>query len=369
MLRPPEAASGEALLIKDGGAEVKRGGIAYHRRRMRDDLSKGKDAVHTEELGHDYGSRTALQSLDLAVPEGAVLALLGPNGGGKTTLFRILATLLRPTRGRAFVFGCDVVRRPDAVRRAMGVVFQAPALDRLLTVRENLEVQGKLYGLSGGPLREAMREALLRLGLQGREQDRVGTLSGGLARRVEIAKSLLHRPRLLLLDEPSTGLDPAARGALGEHLRERARTDGVTVVLTTHILEEADGADRVAILDAGRLVASGPPAALKEEIGGQVILLRPRADLLADASALARLRDAVTAVCGQPPDLLEGILRLESPQASHLVQRLTESLADRFDSVTVARPTLLDVFVRRTGRRFAAPPDDDRFPGERGAAA
>jgi ABC-2 type transport system ATP-binding protein len=336
---------------------------------MPDDLSKGGDAVRAEALGHDYGSRTALDSLDLAVPEGTVLALLGPNGGGKTTLFRILATLLRPTRGRAFVFGCDVVRRPEEVRRAMGVVFQAPALDRLLTVRENLVVQGRLYGLGGRALREAIREALARLGLQGREQDRVSTLSGGLARRVEIAKSLLHRPRLLLLDEPSTGLDPAARGALGEHLRERARTDGVTVVFTTHILEEADRADRVAILDAGRLVAFGPPEALKKDIGGQVILLRPRADLLADAAALQRLRDAVAAVCGQPPALLEGTLRLESPEASHLVQRLSEALADRFDSVTLARPTLLDVFVRRTGRRFAGAENDDRFPGERGAAA
>jgi ABC-2 type transport system ATP-binding protein len=336
---------------------------------MRDDLSKDGDAVRAEGLGHDYGSRTALDSLDLAVPDGAVLALLGPNGGGKTTLFRILATLLRPTRGRAFVFGCDVVRRPDAVRRAMGVVFQAPALDRLLTVRENLEVQGRLYGLGGGALREAIREALARLGLQERERDRVSTLSGGLARRVEIAKSLLHRPRLLLLDEPSTGLDPAARGALGEHLRDRARTDGVTVVFTTHILEEAERADRVAILDAGRLVASGPPEALKEEIGGQMVLLRPRADLLADASALRQLCDAVAALCGQPPVLLEGTLRLESPEASRLVQRLSEALADRFDSVTLARPTLLDVFVRRTGRRFAAAEHDDRFPGERGAAA
>jgi ABC-2 type transport system ATP-binding protein len=319
---------------------------------MRNLLEKNDAAVRAEGLGHDYGSRTALQGLDLAVPAGEVMALLGPNGGGKTTLFRILATLLRPTRGRAAVFGSDVVRQPEAVRRAMGVVFQLPALDRLLTVRENLEVQGRLYGLSGGLLRNAIGEAVARLGLQGRERDRVGTLSGGLARRVEIAKSFLHRPRLLLLDEPSTGLDPAARGALGEHLRERARRDGVTVVFTTHILEEADRADRVAILDAGRLVASGPPDVLKEEIGGQVILLQPRADVLADPAELERLCDAVTAVCGRPPALLEGTMRLESPEAARLVQRLSESLADRFDSVTQARPTLLDVFVRRTGRRF-----------------
>lgn len=313
-----------------------------------------REAVQVRGLGHDYGSRPALVSLDLSVPEGAMVALLGPNGGGKTTLFRILATLLRPTRGAAQVFGEDVVRRPEAVRRALGVVFQAPALDRLLTVRENLEVQGRLYGLRGQGLHAATTEAVARLGLQGREADRVGTLSGGLARRVEIAKSLLHRPRLLLLDEPSTGLDPAARGALGEHLRERVRQDGVTVVFTTHILEEAERADVVAILDAGRLVASGHPEALKEEIGGQVVLLRPRADVLADAPALERLRSEVAALCGQSPDLLDGTLRLESTEAPRLVPRLTEGLADRFDSVTIARPTLLDVFVRRTGRRFDA---------------
>jgi ABC-2 type transport system ATP-binding protein len=309
-------------------------------------------AVRAEGLGHEYGARTALDRLDLSLPEGAMVALLGPNGGGKTTLFRILATLLRPTRGTAFVFGNEVARRPEAVRRTLGVVFQAPALDRLLTVRENLEVQGRLYGLRRRQLDQAVAEAVARLGLEGREADRVGTLSGGLARRVEIAKSLLHRPRLLLLDEPSTGLDPAARGALGEHLRERVRRDGVTVVLTTHILEEAERADRVAILDAGRLVACGHPETLKEEIGGQVVLLRPRAEVLADGPALERLCREVAALCGRAPALLDGTLRLESAEAPRLVERLTEGLADRFDSVTVARPTLLDVFVRRTGRRF-----------------
>jgi ABC-2 type transport system ATP-binding protein len=322
--------------------------------RTEPDSPGGGDAVRTLGLGHDYGSRTALVSLDLSVPAGAMVALLGPNGGGKTTLFRILATLLRPARGAAFVFGDDVVRHPGKVRRALGVVFQAPALDRLLTVRENLEVQGRLYGLRRRGLRDAIAEAIARLGLQGREADRVGTLSGGLARRVEIAKSLLHRPRLLLLDEPSTGLDPAARGALGEHLRDRVRRDGVTVVFTTHILEEAERADAVAILDAGRLVASGRPEALKEEIGGQVLLLQPRADVLADPAALQRLLGEVEALCGAAPALVDGTLRLESAEAPRLVQRLTEGLAHRFDSVTMARPTLLDVFVRRTGRRFDA---------------
>src|SRR5438552_1768384 len=208
-------------------------------------------SVSVQGLAHDYGERRVLRGLDFTVPEGEIFGLLGPNGGGKTTLFRILATLLRPTAGRALVMGHDVALEPDEVRRRIGVVFQSPALDRVLTVRENLEVHGRLYGLSGRGLRGAAEEMLRRVRLLDRADDRVGTLSGGLMRRAEIAKGLLHRPRLLLMDEPSSGLDPGARQDLWELLRDLRERFGTTLLLTTHLMEEADRCDRLAILSEG----------------------------------------------------------------------------------------------------------------------
>ncbi len=315
------------------------------------------DAVRIEALEHHYGARQALAGLDLTIAPGTLFALLGPNGGGKTTLFRILATLLAPTRGRASLFGHDVVREPDAVRRLIGVVFQSPAVDRLLTVRENLEVQGRLYGLSGRDLRREADALLASLRLADRQGDRVGTLSGGLMRRVEIAKGLLHRPRLFLLDEPSTGLDPAARQDLWDLLRDLRQRDGVTIVMTTHLMEEAEACDQLAILSQGRLVACGTPRQLKDEIGGDVIVLTT-----ADA---ASLRADVERVAGTPARLVDGTLRLECARGHTLIPRLAEAFPGRFESINLGRPTLLDVFVRRTGLRFETGDETSRQAGGR----
>jgi ABC-2 type transport system ATP-binding protein len=302
-------------------------------------------AVRVEQLGHDYRGRAALQGVDLEVAPGEMFGLLGPNGSGKTTLFRILATLLRPASGRALVFGHDAAREPDAVRARLGVVFQAPAVDRLLTVRENLDIHGRLYGLRGRELGDRIAATLERLRLSDRAGDRVGILSGGLARRVEIAKGLLHRPALLLLDEPSTGLDPAARADLWESVHDLRRIDGTTILFTTHLLEEAEGCDRVAILDAGRVVALGAPRTLQEEIGGDVLVITTRHEA-------ARLRADVERLAGAPATEIDGTVRVETALGHTLVPRLLETFPGRIDTLTLGRPTLFDVFVRRTGRRF-----------------
>jgi ABC-2 type transport system ATP-binding protein len=301
------------------------------------------DPVSVHDLVHDYGERRVLRGIDFSVGPGEIFGLLGPNGGGKTTLFRILATLMRPAGGRALIFGHDVAREPREVRRSIGVVFQSPALDRKLTVRENLHVQGHLYGLSGAALREAADGLLARMRLSDRAGERVDRLSGGLMRRAEIAKGLLHRPRLLLLDEPSTGLDPGARQDLWELLLE-LRRDGTTLLLTTHLMEEADRCDRLAILSEGRLVATGTPRDLKGEIGGDVIVIR--------TSAPDDVRAAIETRFGGPVRVVDGTVRLERSSGHEVVPRILEAFADRVDSITIGRPTLLDVFIEKTGHRF-----------------
>jgi len=301
-------------------------------------------AIEITGLSHSYDSRPALRDVSFSVAPGEIFGLLGPNGGGKTTLFRILTTLLEPTAGQARVFGRDVVREPLAVRQRIGVVFQAPSLDRKLTVAENLRHQGHLYGLRGRELQKRTADMLARLGLEERSAERVETLSGGLRRRVELAKGLLHSPELLLLDEPSSGLDAGARRDLRVYWRHLRDTDGVTVFLTTHLLDEAEACDRLAILDRGRLVALGSPEALKKKIGGDVLLLEAR-----EPEELCR---AIQARFGGAPVVLGGRVRLERPAAHKFVTELVEAFPGQIDAVTVAKPTLEDVFIRETGHRF-----------------
>jgi len=306
----------------------------------------GLPAVAAKGVEYSYpkAAGKALAGIDFRVARGEVYGFLGPNGGGKTTLFRILATLAAPERGTIEVFGADLVRQPREVRRHFGVVFQNPSLDLQLTVAENLIHHGQLYGLHGRDLAARSERQMERFGLAGRRDQRAKELSGGLRRRTEIAKALLHEPRLLLLDEPSTGLDPAARRDLWDVLDE-LRRDGVTVLLTTHYMEEGDRCDRLALLDRGRLVAEGAPAALKEEIGGDVVTLTGP-----DPAALAH--DLAARFPELAPEVRDGAVRLERERAHEWVARLVEALPGRIDSVTVARPTLEDVFLHRTGHRL-----------------
>jgi ABC-2 type transport system ATP-binding protein len=304
----------------------------------------GPPALSVTRLTHRYGTRVALDDVSLDVPRGQFLALLGPNGGGKSTLFRICATLQRPTTGTVAVFGNDVAVNPAAVRREIGVVFQSPALDQRLTVRENLRHHGRLYGLKGPRLSAAVDAALARVSLGDRANELVLRLSGGLKRRAEIAKVLMTRPALLLLDEPTTGLDPGVRRDLWRDLAAIRAEDGSTIMVTTHLLDEADAADRVAILDRGRIVVDGPPAALTRAVGGDVIRLvaqSPR-DLADRIAARFQVRAAV----------VDDEIRVEHDRAHVFAASLVDAFPGEIRSVQFGRPTLEDVFVRYTGRRF-----------------
>jgi ABC-2 type transport system ATP-binding protein len=277
----------------------------------------------------------------LAVREGEMFGLLGPNGSGKTTLFRILSTLLAPTTGTARVCGHNVVSAPMDVRHHLGVVFQSPALDPQLTVAENLRCAGNLYGIGGADLEDRLRAAADSLEVAGRLDDRVQTLSGGLQRRVEIAKSLLPRPRVLLLDEPSTGLDPASRAGLRAVLGKLRRESGVTIVMTTHLLDEAEACDRVAILHRGRLIACEPPASLRARLGKDVAVLSGSDPEQIVAKLRAAFDWSVT--------VRDGKVRVELPAGGNHAVRLVAALAPAVDALTVGRPTLEDVFLGLTG--------------------
>lgn len=231
-------------------------------------------AVRVMDLSHTYSARgrkqparDALKHVSFQIEAGSFFALLGPNGGGKSTTFQILTTLLTPTAGHAYVGEADVVENPESVRRQIGVVFQNPSLDKKLTVEENLRHQGHLYGLSGSILQARIGQALVNFNLTERREEYVETLSGGLKRRVEIAKSLLHEPRVLLLDEPTTGLDPRSKRDVQAFVREVQREHGASILLTTHDMDEAELlCDRISFLSGGRIVAEGTPVELREMV-------------------------------------------------------------------------------------------------------
>ncbi|HXG22190.1 MAG TPA: ATP-binding cassette domain-containing protein [Methylomirabilota bacterium] len=301
-------------------------------------------AVRVMNLHRHYGTRAALAGVSFTVFRGELFALLGPNGGGKTTLFKILSTLLSPTSGDVEVFGYSLSQHPHAVRSCLGVVFQHPSLDAKLTVLENLQHHGHLYGLRGKALRERSLVMLKQLGIAERANDLVETLSGGMQRRVELAKGLLHKPDLLLLDEPSTGLDPGARRDFTNYLLHLRDQEGVTIILTTHIMEEAERCDRVGILHQGKLVALDTPDALKARVGGDVVAIR--------ATNLQEFREKLVTRFGCAPVLVDGSLRIERPRGHEFVREVVEAFPGEVQSVTFGRPTLEDVFIHQTGHHF-----------------
>jgi ABC-2 type transport system ATP-binding protein len=297
--------------------------------------------VSVERLSHNYGTRSALSKITFEVAEREVFGLLGPNGSGKSTLFHILSTMLAPSGGRAVVGGFDVEREPGEVRRRLGVVFQSQSLDKKLTVEENLRSQGHLYGISGAGLRRRVEDVMTRLGLAGRRGDLVETLSGGLRRRVDIAKALLHEPRVLLMDEPSTGLDPGARRELWEYIDNLRTTQAVTVLLTTHILDEADRCDRLLLLHQGHIVAEGTPTQLKSRIGGDVVVL--------EVADLAGMQEQLAARFGADSRIVDGALRVEIANGHRFITEVVEAFPGAIQSVALHKPTLEDVFLDETG--------------------
>lgn len=299
-------------------------------------------------LTHRYDERAALAGVSFEVQPSEIFGFLGPNGSGKTTLFRILSTLIAPQEGKVALHlppqQFDLLTDRTAIRRHIGVVFQSPSLDKQLTAAENLRHHGHLYGVRGAEVERRIDEMLSRVGLAQRPKELVGTFSGGMRRRVELAKGLLTRPRILLLDEPSTGLDPGARIDLWRYLREIRQEAGVTILVTTHLMDEAEHCDRLAIMDAGKLAACDTPAALKSQIGADVITLAT-----GDAAGLA---SAVRERFGIDVEQVDSVVRIERERGHEFIPQLVEAFVGKIRSVSLGKPTLEDVFIRITGHGF-----------------
>jgi ABC-2 type transport system ATP-binding protein len=312
-------------------------------------------AIATAGLGRDYGQTTALEALDLTVEPGTMAGLLGPNGAGKTTALLLLATLLRPSRGRAHVLGLDVSRDPAAIRRQLGLVFQEPSIDPYLTVEENLAFAGRLSGLRGGSLREAIAGVAARLGLAPRLTQPARQLSGGWRRIVDLARAVLHRPQLLLLDEPTVGLDPEYRERAWQLIEQERRERGVTVLFSTHYLPEAERCGRVVLLASGRAVAAGTPASLMADVGQAVVEI--------EGDETGRLLPAVVAALPVRTTIrTERGLRLGLARADDVLPRLA-AIAPGTAKLSVRPTTLDDVYFARTQPAGPAATDAGPFRG------
>lgn len=312
-----------------------------------------KALIEVRDLTHTYpqgAGRVALRNIGFEVNQGEIFGLLGPNGGGKTTAFRILTTLLIPSSGAVRVFGQDVQQQSASLRRRIGVVFQSQSLDVKLTVEENLRHHGHLYGFAGKNLSQRIESSLTRMGLKEREKDMVETLSGGLQRRLELAKAFLHEPELLLLDEPTTGLDPGARQDLWQYLTGLQDQNNVTILLTTHLLDEAEKCSRVVILDEGRIVAAGTPRSLREKMGGEILVI--------ESDDPGKLQKALENKLNLASTRLGNTLRLQVTQKDRnakgheFIAEVMDAFGEEIRSVTLAKPTLEDVFIQATGHQF-----------------
>lgn len=300
--------------------------------------------IRIQNLEFSYPKRKVLDDVCLEISAGSIFGILGPNGSGKTTLFRILSTLIEPQKGSTEWFGHDLLRDASAVRRTLGVVFQYPSLDAQLTVEENLRCQGALYGLSGRELSSRVEERLKTLGVWERRAEKIKTLSGGLKRRVELAKALLHDPQVLLLDEPSTGLDPRARAELWDFLLTLNREKKTTILVTTHLMEEAEKCSRLVIMDHGRIIAEGAPEALKESVGaGRVFVGTSEPETF---SGLILKRFQISSV------FCDGGLQIEHPAPRDFILDLIAAFPERMNLFSVRQPSLEDVFLKKTGRAF-----------------
>jgi ABC-2 type transport system ATP-binding protein len=299
-------------------------------------------AVDVRGLEKRYGDVQAVRGIDFSVAAGEVFGFLGPNGAGKSTTIRMLCTLARPTGGEARVAGHDVVAERDAVRRNIGLVFQDPTLDGYLSAEQNLRLHAELYGVPRAVVRPRMRQVLEMVGLWERRDSRVNTFSGGMKRRLEIARGLLHSPRVLFLDEPTVGLDPQTRSSIWAYIRDLRRAEDITIFLTTHYMDEAEAADRIAIIDDGRIVVEDTPEALKASVGED----RVQIETDDDPRALAALRDGF----GIEAQVAEGQVTFHVAGGEHFVPRLFAELGVPIRGVRLSRPSLDDVFMAYTGK-------------------
>ena len=309
--------------------------------------------IEARDLRKDYGNVRALDSLGFEVAPGTIFGLLGPNGAGKSTTVKVLTTLARPDSGEARVAGHDVLREASEVRRSIGVVAQQSGVDRDLTGRENVKLQGHLQGMRGRELDRRVDELLEQFGLADAARRVARTYSGGMQRRLDIAIGLVHRPRVLFLDEPTTGLDPEVRAAMWKEIERLKADEGLTILLTTHYMEEADRlASRVAIVDRGRIVAEGSPAELKASLHGEAVHVE-----LEGANVNGNVQSALRGVPGLGEVLVEGrALHARVDDGARAVPAVLAALDAHsvpVATVTVARPSLDDVYLRYAGRSFA----------------
>jgi len=305
---------------------------------------KVKDLRHTYPAGRKKDAVEVLKGINLEIKKGEIFGFLGPNGSGKTTLFKILSTLFAPTKGSAEIFGIDISAEQFEARKKIGVVFQHPSLDKKLTAKENLRHHGHLFGLSGEELETRIDELLNRFGMAEKSNELVETFSGGQQRRVELAKGLLHKPEMLILDEPSTGIDPGARRLLWDALKKLKEEDGVTILVTTHLLSEAEQCERIAMLYNGEIVAEGTPESLKGEVGGDVLTVSTNSP-----DEFARQYEAKF---NNKPMMVNGKVRIEMEDGHKFVAELVDAFSELVTSVTYGKPTLEDFFIDKTGDSF-----------------
>ena len=317
-------------------------------------MDTGPAVIEVEGLKKRYDDLEAVRGVDLRVNKGEIFGFLGPNGAGKSTTISILCTLAKPTEGRALVAGYDVVLHPTDVRRHIGLVFQDTTLDDYLTAEENLKLHAELYGVPKREVKVRLDQVLVMVGLDDRRRDIVRTFSGGMKRRLEIARGLLHSPEVLFLDEPTVGLDPQTRNHIWRYLNELKQREDITVFLTTHYMDEAEYCDRIAIIDHGSIIAEGTPESLKESVGKERVTLRTDDDDLAIRELRARF--GLEGIQG-----IEGIT-VHADHAEELIPRLVSELGVSVKSVAMSRPSLDDVFLFHTGRTIR---DSEASSGER----
>jgi len=298
-------------------------------------------AVVVRGLEKHYGEIEAVRGIDFDVEQGEIFGFLGPNGAGKSTTISMLCTLVRPTGGSALVAGHDVVSERDEVRRSIGLVFQDTTLDGYLTAEQNLRLHAELYGVPREAVGPRMRQVMEMVGLWDRRGSLVNTFSGGMKRRLEIARGLLHSPRVLFLDEPTVGLDPQTRSSIWSYIRELKSREDITIFLTTHYMDEAEYCDRIAIMDQGRIIVLDTPEALKASVGKDRVQIATDDD----AAAIAALQSNF----GIDATVAEGMVTFGVPEGEHFVPRLFAELGQPIRSVNVARPSLDDVFMSYTG--------------------
>ena len=298
-------------------------------------------AVFVHGLTKNFGSVEAVRGIDLEVAPGEIFGFLGPNGAGKSTTIKILCTLARPTAGEAKVAGFDVVGERDEVRRHIGLVFQDTTLDDYLTAEQNLRFHAELYGIPSSTVSPRLKEVMEMVGLWERRASLVQTFSGGMKRRLEIARGLMHSPRVLFLDEPTVGLDPQTRASIWSYIRELRKRETITIFMTTHYMDEAEFCERIAIIDHGKLVALGTPEALKAAVGKDRVQIRTGDDLVAIATLASKFEIQAA--------MHEGLVTFAVANGEQFVPRLFAELGVPIKQIHVARPTLDDVFLAHTG--------------------